>query len=271
MPGPHVVAATPSPRAATTPRRDNLVLNGTVTAIDVTFDRDMEPATFTAADVLRIIGPAGAIAGPFTVTPDPLATDPDPRPAATFRIGFPTQQLSGTYTVDAGPEHPVRRRRRRSTPTSTPASTCSGATPSAGTAAAHGPPRPTCRRPTAAPAARPSTSTITVPDNFVIQGVDADAEHHLPQRPRPRGHPDRPGRHPDPALHQRRRHRDAAASATSHNTIFDDAAATPIQNGGPPFFGRFKPQAAARHASPGRPAVGRHLARWRSPNAVGAR
>ena len=26
------------------------------------------------------------------------------------------------------------------------------------------------------------------------------------------------------------------------NTIFDDAATTPIANGGPPFFGPFKPQ-----------------------------
>ena len=53
---------------------NNLVLNGTVSSIDVVFDRDMNPATFTAADVLRIVSPAGTLTGisnPFTVTPDP--------------------------------------------------------------------------------------------------------------------------------------------------------------------------------------------------------
>ena len=42
---------------------DNLVRNGTVSAIDVTFDRDMNPATFDGRDVLRIMGPSGADPG----------------------------------------------------------------------------------------------------------------------------------------------------------------------------------------------------------------
>jgi large repetitive protein len=94
---------------------NNLVLNNTLNFIDVVFDRDMNPATFTTADVLRIVSPAGTLTGaanPFTVTPDPnphvprlingvvtAAADPDPTNPRTFRIGFGTQVLSGTYTV----------------------------------------------------------------------------------------------------------------------------------------------------------------------------
>src|SRR5204863_379669 len=75
------------------PTDDNLVLNGTNNAIDITFDRDINPSTFTAADVLSMVGPAGSIAGPFTVTQIN---------SRTFRVGFPTQTLSGTYTVSLG-------------------------------------------------------------------------------------------------------------------------------------------------------------------------
>ena len=40
--------------------------------------------------------------GPFTITADPNGgptPDPDPTHPRTYKIGFPTQQLSGTYTV----------------------------------------------------------------------------------------------------------------------------------------------------------------------------
>jgi subtilisin-like proprotein convertase family protein len=96
LPGPHV-ASTSVP--GTTPSQDNLALNRTVSSFDVTFDRDMQAASFTPAQILRIMGPAGIINGPFTVTPNPNGTDPDPSFPRTFRIGFPTQQLSGTYTI----------------------------------------------------------------------------------------------------------------------------------------------------------------------------
>jgi subtilisin-like proprotein convertase family protein len=46
---------------------DNLVMNNTVSAIDLTFDRDMDMSTFTAADVLKVQGPAGVVPGPYTV------------------------------------------------------------------------------------------------------------------------------------------------------------------------------------------------------------
>ena len=72
----------------------NLVLNGTVSALDVTFDRDMQASTFTAEDVLRVVGPAGLV-DPSTYTVEALG----PR---TFRVGFATQQLSGTYQLLLG-------------------------------------------------------------------------------------------------------------------------------------------------------------------------
>jgi len=96
VPGPHLVSSH-VPGAAVTP--DNLVLNGTVNAIDVTFDRDMDPSSVTPSAILRLIGPAGPINGPFTIAANPLGSDPNPASPRTYRIGFPVQRLSGTYTV----------------------------------------------------------------------------------------------------------------------------------------------------------------------------
>ena len=89
LPGPHVVA-TSIPASRSTP--GNLVVNGTVSGIDVTFDRDTNPATITAASVLQVIGPDGEIQGPFADRP-PLGD------LRTFQVNFPTQTLSGTYTI----------------------------------------------------------------------------------------------------------------------------------------------------------------------------
>src|SRR5205807_497232 len=87
VPGPHVVQ-TNVPGTS-----NSLMLNNTVNAVDVVFDRDMDPTSFEAdgRDVLRIIGPTGKINGPFTVTANPNNSDPDPLHPRTFRIGFPTQ------------------------------------------------------------------------------------------------------------------------------------------------------------------------------------
>jgi subtilisin-like proprotein convertase family protein len=40
-----------------------------VSSLDVTFDRDMAVQSFTPSDVLRIMGPAGLVPGPYTVAP----------------------------------------------------------------------------------------------------------------------------------------------------------------------------------------------------------
>jgi subtilisin-like proprotein convertase family protein len=100
IPGPHIVRSF-VPNGTSASDTNNLVLNNTVNFIDVVFDRDMNPATFTAADVLRIVSPAGTLTGasnPFTVRADPQPGE-DPTHPRTFRIGFGTQMLSGTYTV----------------------------------------------------------------------------------------------------------------------------------------------------------------------------
>lgn len=101
LPGPHVVRTFVPGQPATS---DNLVLNAAVSFLDVTFDRGMNPATFRSngSDILRIMGPTGQISGPFSVAPDPQAGE-DPAHPRTFRISFPTQALSGTYTITIGP------------------------------------------------------------------------------------------------------------------------------------------------------------------------
>ncbi len=81
---------------------DNEVLNGTANGLLVTFDRDINAATFTAADVLQMVGPQGAITGPFTITADPAGT-PAALAKRVFLIGFPTQALNGTYTLSLAP------------------------------------------------------------------------------------------------------------------------------------------------------------------------
>src|SRR5204862_5301581 len=99
VPGPHILPElTKIPGQAKTP--DNLVLNAKANAIDITFDRDMDDTTISAADVLGIVGPTGAISGPFTITLSPAnALPPHHR---TYRIGFPPQSISGSYVVYLG-------------------------------------------------------------------------------------------------------------------------------------------------------------------------
>ncbi len=61
IPGPYVYSTDVdfNPNAAYT--SDNLVLNGTNNGVDVNFDRNIQPGTFTPANVLRIEGPVGPI------------------------------------------------------------------------------------------------------------------------------------------------------------------------------------------------------------------
>ena len=89
--GPSVVSTSvPSPGAQGT--ADNLVLNNTASALDLTFDRDMNPSSFTPAQILQIMGPAGLVSGPQTFT----------LPAASQNVaitGGSTTPISSTITV----------------------------------------------------------------------------------------------------------------------------------------------------------------------------
>src|SRR5206468_8771519 len=55
VPGPHIIS---SNVPGQTPTVDNLVLNSTVSSLDVTFDRNMDDSTISGADVLKVVGPA---------------------------------------------------------------------------------------------------------------------------------------------------------------------------------------------------------------------
>lgn len=92
IPGPNVVDTSAPGQTST---EDNLFLNSTSSSLDVTFDRDINGATFTPANIIRMTGPAGPITGPFTIT------QLTPR---TYRIGFPPQVISGGYAIEIGPD-----------------------------------------------------------------------------------------------------------------------------------------------------------------------
>ncbi len=114
VPGPHVIysyspVATPptasqvdSIENGTIAQTDNVVVDNGVASINILFDRDMNPNTFNPSTVLSIMGPNGPVSGPFTFTADPAGTDPL-LAKRTFKVSFPVQTLSGTYTVQFAP------------------------------------------------------------------------------------------------------------------------------------------------------------------------
>ena len=232
LPGPSVVSSTPTGAPATS---DNLVVNGTVSSIDVVFDRNMNPATITPATILRMTGPTGSIVGPFTVLANPTGSDPDPAHPMTYRIGFPTQTLSGTYTLSLASSITDAKGNALDSNQNAAVDLLKG-TPSASvTPVTYTYSSPAVPLPTTQSVSIP----LNVPDNFTAEGVtvqiniahkfDPDLQITLlsplnvPVLLVPYG---------------------TGATGTHANfsgTIFDDAAATLIANGGPPFFGSFKP------------------------------
>ncbi|WP_422931845.1 beta strand repeat-containing protein [Singulisphaera sp. PoT] len=370
--GPHLVSSNvPGTPAVTS---DNLVQDQTVSAIDVTFDRDMRVGSFTAGDVLRVMGPSGLVPGPYTVAaaynatvnlpaqvpakgtlsstltiPDDggafkisdlsvqldlsasstsdmtavlvapdgtkitlfagvggngqnfrntilsdsavlgignalspfngafqpatpidtklsgkalqgtwtlqvtsssasdlatlnswsLAVTPkspsDAVLAQTFRVSFPTQQLSGTYTVtlgsailaadgsamDANQNAGVDLLEQRPSGTSTPITYASNDVSQA------------------IKPGQPVTSLLTVPSSFTSEGVTLTLNITYPHDP------DLTAILIGPNGEQITLFSNVGATGTQANftnTTFSDSASTPIQNGGPPFFGQFLPQ-----------------------------
>ena len=63
---------------------NNLVLNGTTDAFNVTFDRPMQPGTFTPDQVLQIMGPTGSITGPQYFSNNNV-NQPIPKPRQRLR------------------------------------------------------------------------------------------------------------------------------------------------------------------------------------------
>jgi subtilisin-like proprotein convertase family protein len=248
IPGPHIIdTQVVAPAANLSTTEQNLVLNTTVNAVNVTFDRDMNTSSFTAPDVLSVIGPIGVIPGPYTVTA---------LSKRTFQIGFPTQQLSGTYTVtldsniqattklpDGSPINVDENLNagldvlRDTVSPGTASSTTSKSYSSTGTSnSVTIPPANNGTNP-----ATPGkvTTTIQVPDNFAIQQLTLQLNITYQN---------------DPDLTATLTAPDGTkvqlfsnvGSQPPHgnfqNTTFSDNATTPIQKGGPPFNGTFNPQ-----------------------------
>ena len=225
---------------------ENLRLNTTVSYIDIAFDRDMDPTSITPESVLRLSTPIGSISGPFTITPNPLGDgDPDPAYPRTYRIGFPTQTISGSYTVVLSPT--VRTKDGLMLDTNLNA----GLDVLRSDAAASSP------SPKTFPSGRVSVplgsvtvpgviaqSTITIPADqaFTIQSitVQLDALYSYDPNLRIKLIPPVATGISEILLVDL----GTGKSGTQRdfiNTIFDDAATTMIENGGAPFFGRFKP------------------------------
>lgn len=234
VPGPHVVSSH-VPGAAFT--SDNLVQNSTVDAIDVTFDRDMLASSITPESILRIMGPSGQITGPFTILANPLGSDPNPAAPRTYRIGFPTQTYNGTYTVmlastiksAAGDALDTNLNAGvdllKQTPSGTTVPLSFGST---------GPQNLIPIAPQ-----KTITSTIDVTESMLGLGITLTLNINYPHVS------DLDAVLIGPDGTSIKLFSGVGKTGTQANfnfTVFDDTAATPIQNGGPPFFGRFKPQ-----------------------------
>lgn len=231
VPGPHIETTfVPS----VTPTPDNLVTDRVVSQLAVKFDRDMEPTTIDGGDVLRLVGPSGQIAGPFTFIHDPSESLTHPR---TFLVGFAPQKLSGVYTVSLGPDMKSKAGDRvdanlnagvdvlRGDPTegteiktftSTGVAQIGGSTPNTVT-----------------------TSQINVNDNFTVQGVTLTLNIKYPNDP------DLTASLIGPDGTEVTLFENVGAAGDRKDftgTTFDDKATAPISNGGPPFFGTFNPK-----------------------------
>ena len=200
----------------------------------------------------------------ITVSPVPSSENPAKTTATSFKIGFPQQQLSGTYTIQLGANIEDQ--------------FGDGMDPgsSAGLAALRGVdqsgPTTTVRYvapdlPKTIPAATPSSSVntvssnIVVPDNFMISGDQTAAGLSVMQVQLDLSYAN------DPDLTATLFHYapnptdpgtlgplvgtpvilfsnvgSGITTANFSNTVFDDNASTPIQQGSAPFFATYNPQ-----------------------------
>ena len=232
LPGPHVQSTSIPGQPA---KSDNLVLNAPVAAIDVTFDRNMNPATITPATFVSFTGPAGSITGPFTIQANPNGSDPDPAHPRTYRVSFPAQSLSGTYTANLAST--ITDSHGNALDTNSNAGldllrgTVSGPTNTV-----------TYNDNTSAPipVAKTVVSTLNIPDNFLAQKVTVQINITFPFDPDLQITLVSPNN--IPIILVARGTGNTGTKANFSGTTFDDLAPTLITNGGPPFFGSFKPQ-----------------------------
>jgi len=174
--------------------------------------------------------------------------------ATTFQIGFPLQQLSGTYTLQLGPDildtfgQPldtvqnaglaVLRDQDQNSPTTT--------IRYAATDLPKAIPAPN------AVGAGEVTSTIVVPDNFIVQGDTTSAGVSGLRVQINLAYPKDPdlsatlyydlGGPSQVSVPLFSRVGSGTQTANFTDTVFDDNAGTPVQNGSAPFFATFNPQ-----------------------------
>ncbi len=204
----------------------------------------------------------------ISVTPVVSSESQNGKAATQFQIGFPLQQLSGTYTIQIGPNIldtfgdaldtnqnagvAVVRDTGQNSPTATVQYESTD-----------------LPKPIPVPGVSGSTvsSSITVPDNFIIQGDTTTAEISGLRVQVNITYPD------DSDLTATLSHFDLGgnllgsmtlfsdvgngnSTANFNNTIFDDKATTPIQNGAAPFSATFSPQQSLATAFAGQSAQG---------------
>jgi subtilisin-like proprotein convertase family protein len=244
VPGPHIVNSfVPGLSSGS----DNLVLNGTVSFMDVTFDRNMDPSSFTFDQVVRLMGPVGEI-GPngvvkasFSVTPDPQFGE-DPNHPRTFRINFLTADgksplvlnLNGTYTLTLGTK--IKSAAGDFVDTNENAGLdILRATPSAGTTpVTYNSPNV----PVTITAGQTIKSALNISDSYLIQGITLQLDITYPHDPDLQAILIGPNNTSVTLFSGIGKNGD---QQNFTNTVFDDAATTPIAGGTPAFTGRFNP------------------------------
>lgn len=193
-------------------------------------------------------GSAGQLTGwsltTQSITGNPNATDPDPTRPRTFRIGFPRQFLSGTYTISLGSDIRSANGEALDSNLNAGLDAVRGQSPG-------GVDVPVTATSTDVPQniqdaaivngqtiTKTIVSTLNVTDDFPLDGLtlrlnithtndpDLTAVLVAPDGTRVLLF-DRVG--------------NTGSRANFNNTVFDDFATTPIQNGGPPFQGTFNP------------------------------
>ena len=226
--------------------------DSTVTSFDVTFDRDVNPASFDGSDILRADGPAGAITGLFIVAPDPNADpnypDPDPANPKTYKITLPPRapaaqienaQLGGTYSLTLGPNIASAAGDLMDVDGNAGLDNLRNVASAGTTPLNYATSTPTTIGDPSTPGVVVD-STISVPDSFTVQGVTLSLNITYPNDP------DLTVTLISPGGGQRVQLFGGVGQTGNHanfiNTALDDKATTPIQNGGPPFFGTFLPQ-----------------------------
>jgi large repetitive protein len=175
--------------------------------------------------------------------------------ATQFIIGFPMQELSGTYTIQVSPTVQSEQGDALDVEQDAGLDVLRGTDQNGPTTTVV---YPSSDLPKQIPAPTPTapstvTSTITVPDNFLIEGDKTAAGASVMTVEINVTYPN------DPDLTATLTHYDSAGdnlgtvtlfsdvgagsdTANFENTIFDDNAVTPIQEGGAPFSGTYDPQ-----------------------------